>query len=276
MVLMAAVPAPPGRLVNVGGYRVHLYCTGAGAPTVMVVGGGFSVDWGMVQSEVARFATVCTYDISGTAWSDPGPTLTCEARVNEIHSLIHRAPLRTPLVLVGLSIGGCVVRLYAAEHPADVAGMVIVDHAFQPDRDPDPDDSNPRGADSGPVVIRQTPIAIDVEEISDFGRLPERLQRLHRWAASLHPRLPTWEDAADCLARLREAARGPEPLGDLPLVVVSTGNRARGYARLQSELMALSRRSTQMIAQKSFHSVEIDQPEVIVAAVRKAVGMARR
>src|ERR1700761_1677951 len=64
-------PAPLGRLVDVGGYRVHLYCTGQGSPTVMIVGAAFSVDWQLVQPEVAKFTLVCTFDPSGTAWSDP-------------------------------------------------------------------------------------------------------------------------------------------------------------------------------------------------------------
>src|SRR6202012_6267727 len=66
-----ARPAPLGRLVDVGGYRVHLYCTGQGSPTVMIVGAAFSVDWQLVQPEVAKFTRVCTFDPSGTAWSDP-------------------------------------------------------------------------------------------------------------------------------------------------------------------------------------------------------------
>jgi hypothetical protein len=67
-----AAPPPLGNLVDVGGYRVHLYCTGAGSPTVFIVG-GFSFDWNLVQPKVAEFAKVCTYDVSGTAWSDFGP-----------------------------------------------------------------------------------------------------------------------------------------------------------------------------------------------------------
>jgi hypothetical protein len=62
-----SAPAPPGILVDVGGYRVHLYCAGKGNPTVMIVGGAFSFDWGLVQPEVARFTRVCTFDPSGTA-----------------------------------------------------------------------------------------------------------------------------------------------------------------------------------------------------------------
>jgi len=64
-------PAPLGTLVDVGGYSVHLYCTGAGSPAVVVAGGGFSFDWGLVQPKISTLTRICTYDLSGTAWSDP-------------------------------------------------------------------------------------------------------------------------------------------------------------------------------------------------------------
>jgi pimeloyl-ACP methyl ester carboxylesterase len=261
-------PAMPGRLVDVGGYRIHLHCTGAGSPTVFILGAGFSFDWARVQPQVAKFATVCTYDVSGTAWSDPGPGLACRERVNEAHKLAQAAALKSPYLLVGLSIGACVARLYAAEHPDEVAGMVIVDHAFSPDRPPPAaiDESRPR-------LIEQTPIELTVEDISHFERLPKSSQELHRWAMSLHPKLPSAETIEDCTAQLKAAAPGPFPLGDRPLVVVSTGNEARGYARLQSELLALSHHSSQMKAESSFHAVEIDQPDIVVAAIRRVVGL---
>ena len=60
------IPPPPiGKLVDVGGYRVHLYCTGSGSPAVVIVGAGFSFNWGLVQPEVAKFTQVCSYDHSG-------------------------------------------------------------------------------------------------------------------------------------------------------------------------------------------------------------------
>ena len=271
----AARPAPLGRMVDVGGYHLHLYCTGAGSPTVLVAGAGYSFDWALVQPEVARFTAICTYDISGTAWSDPGPVLTCRERVNEIHQLIRAAPIDTPLILVGLSLGACVARLYAALYPSEVAGMVIVDHAFAPDPDPGPGKSPPRAdVDTLPVLIYQAPIELTVEDTSEFHHLPERVQQLHRWADSLHPQRPGWEDAEDCLAQLKTAAAGPYPLGNLPLAVVRTNNQARGYDRLQKALLALSHRSSQTIAARSFHSVEIDQPEVVVEAIRRIVEQA--
>lgn len=277
LLVAAERPAPLGRLVDVGGYRVHLYCTGSGGPTAMVVGAGFSFDWGLVQGEAAKFTTICTYDVSGTAWSDAGPALTCGERVNEVHKLAKAAHLEGPLVLVGLSIGGCVARLYASAYPGEVAGMVIVDHAFMPDANPDA--GKPRagaGFDTAPVLIYQTPIVVTVEDASEFGKLPERIQELHRWAMGLNPKLPNWETAEECLGLLKAAAPGAYSLGSMPLVVVSTNNQARGYDGLQKELLALSHGSSQMVAERSFHAVEIDQPEVVVAAIRRVVASARQ
>ncbi len=79
-------PAPLGKLIDVGGYRVHLYCTGTGSPAVVIVGAGFSFNWGLVQPEVAKFTQVCSYDHSGIGWSDAGPTDSCSLRVNEVHT----------------------------------------------------------------------------------------------------------------------------------------------------------------------------------------------
>src|SRR5258705_3869426 len=123
-------PPPLGKLVDVGGYRVHLYCTGAGSPTVVIVGAGFSFDWGLVQPEVASVTQVSSYDHSGIAWSDDGPTDSCALRVSEIHEALKNAGIKGPYVLVGHSLGALVARLYAGQYPNDVAGVVFVDHAI--------------------------------------------------------------------------------------------------------------------------------------------------
>ena len=272
---------PPGQLVDLGGYRVHLYCTGQGGPTVMVVGGGFSFDWDLVQSEVARFTKVCTYDVSGTAWSDPHPDSfgTCTDRVSEVHNLLDSAQIKGPHVLVGLSVGALVARLYASLYPSDVAGMVIVDHAFiDVGTDLPADQSSPPsfpGLDSPPVLISKTPIILTVEDTSNFSNLPQRDQQLHRWAESLKPALPTVETAQDCLSQLARTERASHTLGNTPLVVVSTGNDLPNYKKLQTQLLSLSTRSQQLFADKSFHSVEIDQPQVVVEAIRHVIDMER-
>jgi len=270
-------PPPLGQLVDVGGYRVHIYCAGEGRPAVVIAGAGFSFDWGMVQPEVARRTKICTYDVSGTAWSDPGPSLTCEVRVNEVHKVLTNAKIDGPYVLVGLSVGALVARLYASLYPSEVAGVVIVDHAFIDVGDPPParSSSSFAGLDSPPVLIHQTPIVLTVEDTSNFRKLPESIQELHRWADSLKPALPTVETAQDCLVQLKGTSQAANPLGNRPLVVVSTGNDLPNYKKLQTELLALSGRSRQLMANSSFHSVEIDQPEVVVEAIRQVVNMVR-
>jgi pimeloyl-ACP methyl ester carboxylesterase len=262
--------APPGSLINVGGYRVHLYCVGAGTPTVMVIG-GFSFDWALVQPEVAKFARICTYDASGNAWSepDPEPEPTCLGRVDEIHRLLAGAKMDGPYVLAGLSTGALFARLYARDYPAEVAAMVFIDHAFIPAKVPPPPVVS--GPDSPPVLISATPIEIGVEDESGFDKLPERIRDLHRWAMARNPAKPGVEIAEACIAALGDAT-----LGNIPLVVVSTANDAPGYSKLQASLLGLSHNSRQLIADRSFHSIEISQPEIVIRAVRQAVQAAQK
>jgi pimeloyl-ACP methyl ester carboxylesterase len=260
-----AAQTPPGSLIDVGGYRVHLYCTGAGTPAVMIVG-GFSFDWALVQPEVAKFTRVCTYDASGTAWSDPGPEPTCRGRVDEIHRVLKTAKIDGPYVLAGFSTGALFARVYAKEFRSEVAAMVLIDHAFIPIPTPIAPSPLPSGPDSPPVLISATTIEIGVEDEPGFDKMPARLRDLHRWARSRNAAGPTVELAEACISQLENAA-----LGDLPLVVVSTANDAPGYAKLQTNLLALSRNSRQFVAGESFHSIEISQPEVVIRAIRLAV-----
>src|SRR5947207_6821784 len=131
-----SVPPPfpaPGRLVDVGGWRLHLNCTGDARPAqptvILETGvGDFSVEWSLVQPGVARFARVCSYDRAGDGWSDIGPhPRTFRQIVYELHTLLDKAGVKPPFVLVGHSYGGWLVRLYASTYPAEVAGMVLVE-----------------------------------------------------------------------------------------------------------------------------------------------------
>lgn len=274
----SGAPSPPGNLVDVGGYRVHLYCTGKEAPTVLIVG-GFSFDWALVQPEIAKFARVCTYDVAGTAWSDAGPSAKCLDRVDELHRLIVSAKIQRPFVFVGFSIGALVGRRYASLYPNDLAGMVMVDHAFLPEGDSHSAlkagrTAAPRG-DSPPVLIEQSPIVLSTEETSNFQQLPDHVRALQQWAESRKPIPDTAETAKDCASELGSLKPAVHPLGGMPLVVISTGNTAPGYRELQQRLLLLSTNSRQVMAERSFHSVEIDQPEVVVGAVRQVVEAVR-
>ena len=294
-------PPPLGKLVDAGGYRVHLYCTGSGSPTVVVVSGGFSFDWGLVQPAVAKFTRICTYDASGTAWSDSYPARQpqqtdtapdCADRVAEIHTVLKNADISGPYLLVGFSIGGLIGRLYAREYPEDVAGMIIVDHAFigmgsdvspQSRVSSGPRESNgpkrstlAESVDSPPVFISGPPIALDLEDDRNFSKLPQLDQDLHRWAMSIHRLRPTVEAAAECFAAVEARTKDePYPLGDRPLIVIRTNDRVAGYQELQTKLLLLSRNSKLVLAGNSSHMVIIDEPEVVIASIRQMVAALR-
>jgi hypothetical protein len=132
---LAATP-PPGQLIDIGGYRLHLWCTGNGAPVVVLDAGlgGTSAGWGFVQPEVARFTRVCSYDRAGMGYSDPGPSPRTARRIaNELAELLARDGIAGPVVLAGESIAGFNVRLFASDHPERTAGLVLVDASHEDD-----------------------------------------------------------------------------------------------------------------------------------------------
>lgn len=120
----------PGKLIDVDGSRLHYQVMGEGNPTVVVESGqgATSLDWQLVQPEVAKFTKILTYDRPGYGWS----TLSTKPRtsaqiVDELRQLLKQAGIKPPYVLVGMSFGGLPVRLFAYKYPEEVAGMVLVD-----------------------------------------------------------------------------------------------------------------------------------------------------
>lgn len=123
-------PTPLGKLVQVGDQRLHVHCTGQGSPTVVVDAGAgdWSLGWMLVQPLVAEFTEICTYDRAGLGWSDAGAKPRDSPRMaNGLHRLLSSAEIPAPLVLVGNSLGGQNVRMYASQHPEQVAALVLVD-----------------------------------------------------------------------------------------------------------------------------------------------------
>jgi pimeloyl-ACP methyl ester carboxylesterase len=281
-----SAPAPLGKLVDVGGYRVHLYCTGTGSPTVVIVGAGYSFDWGLVQPEVARFTQVCSYDHSGIAWSDSGPKDSCSLRVSEVHTALKNARIKGPYVFVGHSLGGLVARVYAGRYPDEAAGIVFVDHAFSStvvsslrnDAKAPPPLLTP-----GPPVLSGSGggKAMGLESDPNFSKLSERDRELHLWAIaqardqavlqSNHETSMQCAGQADAFAKERS-----QPLGDRPIVDVSTDEaRTPDYVKLQTDLLSLSENSKEIIAENSGHFVIIDRPDVVIDAISRVVQSVR-
>jgi pimeloyl-ACP methyl ester carboxylesterase len=120
----------PGQLIDVGGYRLHLTCTGSGSPTVVLQPGGgemsSNLDW--ITPAVARDTRVCAYDRPGRGWSEPATTPQDGVQLaTDLHTLLQRGPVPGPYVLAGHSFGGLYVLAYAARYPDEVAGLVLID-----------------------------------------------------------------------------------------------------------------------------------------------------
>lgn len=283
------IPPPPiGKLVDVGGYRVHLYCTGSGSPAVVIVGAALSFDWGLVQPEVAKFNQVCPYDHSGISWSDSGPKDSCSLRVTEVHTALKNAGINGPYVLVGHSLGALVARVYAGQYPDEVAGLVFVDHAaFSPRSgmlSPPPSDAkvSPPAPHPIPTTPSSGPGVIGIEGDPNFSKLSDHERDLHLWAMAQPRYQKAFETSAEirpgCVAAADAISKGgPHLLGDKPLVDIRTTNefRSQEYEKLQTDLLSLSRNSKELIAEKSGHFVIIDRPDVVIDGVRQAVQSVR-
>ncbi len=120
----------PGELYEVGDYRLHLYCTGEGSPTVILEAGAGSpgLIWNFVQEEIAGSTRVCSYDRAGFGWSDPasGP-LSPQQIASDLHALLEAAGVPGPYILVGHSAGGEYIRSYVRQYPSNVLELVFVD-----------------------------------------------------------------------------------------------------------------------------------------------------
>jgi len=296
-----------------------LNCTGDARPpqpTVILEAGigDFSVEWSLVQPDVAKFARVCSYDRAGDGWSDMGPQpRTMRQLVYELHTLLDKADVRPPYVLVGHSYGGWLVRLYTATYPSDVVGMVLVEAgADNPVRvlgDGVPRRSSdlvtgkpiPPAQTSNPVHEADIPSNI-MDQLRaaarDFGpgandpprnKLPADAQRMRTWAYS---QVKHWTQGnnpfeADELAGLRaERAKSEHPYGDMPLIVLTRGiaegdgpdsKRSEDEHKADHAMIAkLSRVGKQVLALRSGHHVQLDEPQLVVQSIREVMAVARK
>jgi pimeloyl-ACP methyl ester carboxylesterase len=122
--------APRGQLYNVNGHQMHIYCVGDGSPTVILQAGGAAESfwWYWVQNQMAAHTRVCAYDRAGLGWSEPADSPRDPVTiVGELHTLLEEAGVQPPYVMAGHSYGGILTRIYAAQYPEEVTGVVMVD-----------------------------------------------------------------------------------------------------------------------------------------------------
>jgi len=270
-----ATTPPPGQLVDVGGFRLHLWCSGTGAPAVILDTGlgGSTADWGFVQPEVARFTRVCSYDRAGMGYSDPGPSPRTARRISsELAELLARSGMTEPVVLVGASIAGFDIRVFASDHPGRAAGLVLVDATHE-------DDAHEVPPMAHFVPLLSTVGALRVLGVS-FGQPIEALPPAVRpYARATSFRAAGFHTAADEIVHVHESAsevRSSRRKLTIPVIVV-TGARGADerWRRLQQDQASLSERGCLVVAQQSGHVVAVDQPEVVVDAVRTVVEAVR-
>ena len=271
---LASTP-PPGHLVDIGGYRLHLWCTGDGAPAVILDTGlgGSSAGWGFVQPDVARFTRVCSYDRAGLGYSDPGPSPRTARRIaSELAELLARGGIGGLVVLAGASRGGFNVRVFASDHSNRVAGLVLVDASHEDQ------------LHEVPPLARFVPLLSTVGALRllgiSFGPRVESLSPSTRqFARATSFRAAGHQAAADEITHIRESAsevRTSRRKLSIPLIVVTGARGADATWRdLQRDQVTLSERGCQTIAQESGHVVAIDEPQVVVEAIRSVVETAR-
>ena len=296
---------PPGRLIDVGGYRLHIHCTGEGSPTVVLEAAapGWSLYWSLVQPEVARVTRVCAYDRAGIGWSEPGPLpRTGQRMAIELHILLDRAGVSGPYVLVGHSLGGLIMRLYRQNHPGEIAGMVLVDAGHEMElRQPEFRNFVNAGKTALHVIRAMTVIGIP-RLLASLDRLPPLLaQQEEKVPGKIRPMLragwlrtsysATLTDEAAVLDETLTQVKRPPSLDDLPLVVltatgpvwwpdmpaeVNPNKFRRMWLDLQQDLTKLSSNSRQIFADQSSHFIQFDQPDLVIEAIRHVIDIARR
>jgi pimeloyl-ACP methyl ester carboxylesterase len=274
---------PPGQLVDVGGYRMHLHCQGGGEPTLILesLSGGMSSYWAWVQTELAQDYRVCAYDRAGRGWSESRPTTPldyAEQTVKELRILLQNAGIPGPYFLVGHSIGGIYTRLFVETNPGQVAGLVLLDsaHPFQFERALAMVAEYKSFKSQSAVFPWLARIGLFRLYFSlggelDFQDLPPQQ---HDEVAAL------WSSPRYFLSQRAENDAVPEiyargqnlgDLGDMPLVVITAAESSPEWLAMQAELASLSSDSLHVTIPGSTHvSLVFDQQHA--AAVSGYIG----
>jgi pimeloyl-ACP methyl ester carboxylesterase len=293
-----AEPPPTGELLDLGGRRLHLDCKGSGSPTVVVENGGgsFSVEWALVQPEIAKQTRICTYDRAGYAWSDPGPVLDgIEQITDDLHLLLRKAGIQPPYVFVGASLGCIYTRAYQRRFPEDVDGLVFVDGthdegiSFMVNGAATPISLLSREqlviAHAEYLRTAPKPTAGPADEYP-LSRLPRDLQSIRHWALqkliSEVGRLPnslaaaeSWRQEFTALRRQRLSSR--HALASLPLVVLERSEGAdEAFHLKQVQLAGLSSAGRLIKAERSGHMIHLYRPDLVIEAIQNVIAACRQ
>src|SRR5688572_896674 len=296
---------PPGQLIDVGGHRLHVICRGSGSPVVLLESGiaASSLSWAVVQPEIAKFTRVCAYDRAGLAWSDVASCpRSFEQIVDELSTVLARAAPGERYVLVGHSFGSFVVRAYAARNPGAVLGLVLVDPPIEwltMTRQRARMLSGGRqlsrlGALLAHLGVVRTCLALLTggapaaprRFVRIFGPTAARtLERLvgevRKLPREVHPIVQALWCQPKCFSAMADyllvleregvSLGGFVPPRAIPVIVISSGDQPAEQIAAHRMLAERSDDGRHVIAARSAHWVQFDEPELVVALVRELV-----
>jgi pimeloyl-ACP methyl ester carboxylesterase len=296
---------PPGVLYDVGGYKLHLQCTGSGTPAVVMEAGAgdFSLTWALVAPTIALTNQVCVYDRAGLGWSEPSPNPRLAGnQVAELHALLQKAGIAPPYLLVAHSMGGVLARVFAHVYPAEMAGLVLVDPSHEEEttrQEPDVRASMDALAASAMAGLadyaaRSAEGTLTPAEIEPMVSTALPAKEHSEYAFILRTRPAYWDTLrAEGTQRDQSYAdvknMGITSLGDLPLVVIRSSTvmqmaqtaelsaKADAVLRaLQLELSQQSSRGSITTAADTTHEIQLVKPQAVIDAINSVRGMAGR
>ncbi len=280
----------PGQLVNAGGLRLNLYCTGSGSPTVVLESGlADSLDsWRFVQPKIAKFTRVCSYDRAGYGYSEPGPMpRTSERIASELHLALRSAGEQPPYLLVGHSFGGFNVRVFNGKYPEEVAGLILVDSTQEDQYHLLPKSWSEMAASTRQRARRQSfwaPLYLNLG-IARFQLWLNHMEVPPVLLQTKYIRARTSE--LENIEVSAEQARMSGSIDTKPLMVLIAGKVIDNSLKsvlseadqkiyedtwiniLQLRLLQLSKKGKHIVLPDSDHDIPTQQPESIVTAVQE-------
>jgi len=288
--------SPPGSLVDVSGYKMHLYCVGDGSPVVILESGlnDSWLSWYKVQPSVAKFTRVCSYDRASVGWSDAQPEPPDSQNIAlHLNHLLKNAGVKPPYVLAGHSIGGIHVRVYQNMYPKDVVGIVLVDSA------------HPDQMKRFPPQLRKWVVLQKLEfklwKLSMRFGIPRFVKICGNGPAEIRDALRTvecntrWAETQEAESNYFDSSadegRKSGSLGSMPLVIVSRDPDKSGlpgiigadlakqteiaWGQMQEDLSHLSTRGRRVVGEGTTHYVQLQRPALVIDAIQIAVDASR-
>ena len=272
----------PGRLVDLGGRKLHLIEKGSGPAVIFDAGaGGCSLDWSVIQTELSDVAHTVSYDRPGNGWSDPADAHSPEQIADDLHTALHRAGIAPPYVLAGYSAGGLYMQVFARRYPDEVSALVLVD-SVHPDQSRRLAGLVPN-APWVPYVIAPfgvqrllfkngRPAGFDEATWAARSAMVMRSDSVRAVGGELRalgqPPDPTWMQPFDARLKLVVLTHSKSFPRGAPETIARIDH---AWTAMQQELTNLSPQGRQEIVPNSSHGLPFEHPEAVVAAVKSVL-----